>query len=275
MMPGKRKKDILPGLVKRIGRYYLRDLALIFAGIVMVGAVALAVSGYRTGNRGRVYAVDAKAGRGGYQQDFQAGLMGVVNSVTDMEDYSRNVRQYNVTDDGSNVLAGFGGVDRQVIHRHRMEPGTRKASELGYYASLMVEDSRMSRDDYDTLLRVVEAEATGGDITSKMLVAGVVLNRVSDPRFPDTISEVVWQKIGGAAQFQPTQDGRIYNCEITETTVEAVDRVLAGENLSQGALFFLARNSSDEASTRWFDDSLVKLFEYGGHEYYTLKGNEQ
>ena len=102
------------------------------------------------------------------------------------------------------------------------------------------------------------------------IVAGVVLNRVADSRFPDTITDVIWQKMGGVAQFQPTQDGRIYNCVVTDSTVEAVDRVLAGEDYSQGALFFLARTSSEASSAAWFDNSLVKLFEYGGHEYYTF-----
>ncbi len=33
----------------------------------------------------------------------------------------------------------------------------------------------MSGEEYYTLLQIVEAEATGGDVMSKMMVAGVVL----------------------------------------------------------------------------------------------------
>lgn len=266
----KRKKETFPGFLQRVIRYYLRDIFLIFSGIAMVGAVAFAVSGYRTGNRGKVYAVNTRSGENGFQENFQTGLMGVVNSIIDMEDYSRNISIYHVTDDGSEVLAGFEGVPKLLFHQAMMEQGTKKVSEVGYYAVKIVEASRISPDDYNTLLRLVEAEATGGDVTSKMIVAGVVLNRVADPRFPDTISDVIWQKVGGTAQFQPTQDGRIYNCVVTESTIEAVDRVLAGEDYSQGALFFLARTSSEASSAAWFDSSLVKLFEYGGHEYYTF-----
>lgn len=267
----RRKRETFPDLVRRIIRFYLRDLAWLFAGIVMVGAAAFAVSGYKTSRRGKVYAVNLSSGEGGYQKDFQAGLMGVVNSISDMEDYSRNIQLYPVTDDGSEVLAGFDGVSKMLLHQAMMEQGVKKVSEVGYYAVRMVEASHISREDYSTLLHLVEAEATGGDVTSKMMVAGVVMNRVADARFPNTISEVIWQKTGGTAQFQPTQDGRIYNCVVTESTVEAVDRVLAGEDCSQGALFFLARTYSDAASAAWFDDSLVKLFEYGGHEYYTFE----
>ena len=68
-----------------------------------------------------------------------------------------------------------------------------------------------------------------------MMVAGVVLNRVRDSHFPDTIQEVVWQK----DQFQPTSDGRIYSCTVTDSTTEAVDRVLAGEDVSAGRVVLL------------------------------------
>ena len=54
-------------------------------------------------------------------------------------------------------------------------------------------------EDYYALLQIVEAEATGGDMKSKILIANVVLNRVKDSRFPDTIYEVVWEKDGGVA----------------------------------------------------------------------------
>ena len=68
----------------------------------------------------------------------------------------------------------------------------------------------MDGNDYYTLLQIVEAEATGGDIKSKILIANVVLNRVKDSRFPDTIYDVVWQTAGGSPQFPlPTTAGSI------------------------------------------------------------------
>ncbi|MCC8067968.1 MAG: cell wall hydrolase, partial [Clostridiales bacterium] len=109
--------------------------------------------------------------------------------------------------------------------------------------------------------------ATGGEFTSKIMVAGVVLNRTKDSHFPDTIYDVVWQD----SQFQPTTDGRIYSCTVTESTIEAVDRVLAGEDYSQGALYFVARGDADTSNLSWFDSSLAWLFEYGGHDFYTFQ----
>lgn len=251
---------------RRIMYRYIRDIALILAGILMTAGIACVISEMDTGGHGRVYAVDFPDEGNGRAQQFQAGLMGVINGVAYMERYSDAARYVSVADANEEVLAGVRGLDRRAIRRTSIGEGIRVASELGYYAQQTVYENQMSEEDYYTLLHIVEAEATGGDLESKMMVAGVVLNRVRDSHFPDTIYDVVWQK----AQFQPTSDGRIYSCEITDSTVNAVDRVLQGEDYSQGALFFFARDSADASSASWFDSSLVRIFEHGGHEYYTF-----
>ena len=57
--------------------------------------------------------------------------------------------------------------------------------------------------------------------------------------------------------------------KVTQDTVDAVDRVLKGEDLTKGALYFAARKAADPDKMKWFDCSLVKLFEHGGHEFFT------
>lgn len=255
----------LADFTRRIICRYIRDIALILAGAFVIGSIALVISEFDTS--GRVYAVDSLEKEDGRVRQFQAGLKGVVNGVADMERYSDATRLVSVADANEEVLAGASGVDRRAIHRTSIGQGTRIASELGYYAQQAVYENQMSTDEYYTLLQIVEAEATGGDLTSKMMVAGVVLNRVRDSHFPDTIYDVVWEK----EQFQPTSDGRIYSCEITDSTIEAVERVLQGEDYSQGALFFVSRDSAEASNMNWFDESLVPMFEYGGHEYFTFK----
>jgi N-acetylmuramoyl-L-alanine amidase len=58
--------------------------------------------------------------------------------------------------------------------------------------------------------------------------------------------------------------------EVTPETVEAVEQAIHGEDLSQGALFFSARSKADKNDMAWFDRNLKWLFQYGGHEFYTL-----
>lgn len=127
----------------------------------------------------------------------------------------------------------------------------------------------LSEEDYECLLRIVQAEAGGEDAKGKMLVAGVVLNRVESSKFPDTVKEVVFQNENGTYQFSPVANGSYFSVKISEETVEAVDRVLAGEDVTQGALYFAARKYADSEKMKWFDRNLIQLFEYGGHEFFT------
>lgn len=126
----------------------------------------------------------------------------------------------------------------------------------------------VSEEDYDALLRLVEAEASGQDIKGKLLVANVVLNRVKSGAFPDTIKEVIYQRQNGRAQFSPVATGKIDRVAVSEETVEAVERALCGEDESAGALYFVAPACADAGNHQWFRDNLTLLFSYEGHEFY-------
>lgn len=127
----------------------------------------------------------------------------------------------------------------------------------------------LSQEDYENLLRIVEAEASGEDETGKLLVANVVLNRVASEDFPDTVTEVIFQRENGVTQFSPVANGRFYTVKISEETIHAVERALSGEDCSQGALYFAARKYADRKNMRWFDENLEFLFSHGGHEFFT------
>lgn len=127
---------------------------------------------------------------------------------------------------------------------------------------------KVTQSEYDNLLRLVEAEAGGEDLIGKMLVANVVLNRVRDKHFPNTINEVIFQSSNGIAQFSPISDGRFYTIRVSNETIEAVNRVLQGEDNSRGALYFAARKLASEENMRWFDEKLNSLFVHGGHEFF-------
>ena len=121
-----------------------------------------------------------------------------------------------------------------------------------------------TESDYNVLLRIVQAEAGGCDMKGKILVANVILNRVGSDEFPDTITDVVYEK----RQFSPVSNGSINRCKVEEETVEAVDRALAGEDYSEGALYFMNRRASSGSNVRWFDTHLDYLFQHGGHEFF-------
>lgn len=124
----------------------------------------------------------------------------------------------------------------------------------------------LEEQEYQVLLKIVEAEAGGEDTTGKMLVANVVMNRVRSGSFPNTVTEVVYQRSEGRAQFSPTADGRIDRVSVSPDTVEAVARVMNGEDPSAGALFFRSVHSN----SGWHDRALSRIMEHGNHIFYTL-----
>lgn len=136
-------------------------------------------------------------------------------------------------------------------------------AEEAYVSPFVIQ---FSEQDYDVLLHIVEAEAGGCDHQGKVLVANVVINRVRSGGFPSTVTEVVYQN----NQFSPVKSGTLYSVSVSEGTQAAVNAALTGEDYSCGALFFAARSKANPSNMRWFDTHLRYLFEYGGHEFFTL-----
>lgn len=245
---------------------------------VICTAVLLCAVGFSDGGKNKVYAVTQQNAvsdetpQKAKDKKFQAGLMGIMNCISSMEELSRSSKAQEVSGAGEEILVGASKANRREVNRMTIEKGMEQAGAVGYSASQIVKDNHMPVEDYDALLRIVEAEATGGDMKSKILVANVVLNRVNNSHFPDSIYDVVWERVNGDPQFSPTADGRIDSVTISDETIEAVDRALNGEDYSEGALYFIARSSADQINVNWFDTKLQKLFVYGGHEFFTYEG---
>lgn len=127
---------------------------------------------------------------------------------------------------------------------------------------------QLTEKELEVLLRIVEAEAGCEDEEGKLLVANVILNRLNSPKFPDSITEIVFQRENGVAQFSPAYDGSYACAEVSEETVKAVGRALKGEDISDGAMYFAARKYAEDDRMRWFDEKLTLLFRYGGHEFF-------
>ena len=77
----------------------------------------------------------------------------------------------------------------------------------------------ISKKERAVLERIVEAEAGGENISGKMLVANVVLNRVESKDFPNSVSKVVFAHSGGTYQFSPVANGRYYSVKVSKSFV--------------------------------------------------------
>ena len=133
----------------------------------------------------------------------------------------------------------------------------------------------VSAEDVEVLMRIVEAEAGGEDRKGKLLVANVVINRVKDSHFPDTVTQVVYQRNSKVAQFSPVSDGRINRVKVSEETKEAGyarhgGGAFSGKDATKvdRSAAYMARNIANPDKVCWFDNNLTLLFSYGGHDFF-------
>jgi N-acetylmuramoyl-L-alanine amidase len=127
----------------------------------------------------------------------------------------------------------------------------------------------VSKSDIEVLMKIVEAEAGSEDLNGKLLVADVVINRVKSDAFPNNVTDVIYQKSQNITQFSPVSNGRINKVTISNDTKTAVYNALRGEDISNGALYFMARKFSEPMSVLWFDKNLTFLFTYGNHDFFS------
>lgn len=86
-------------------------------------------------------------------------------------------------------------------------------------ATLTTANNAYDENDLYILSHVICGEAEGCSADMKKSVGSVVLNRVEDDRFPDTIAEVVFQE----GQYSCTWDGNYYREPSDETINIAKD----------------------------------------------------
>lgn len=78
-------------------------------------------------------------------------------------------------------------------------------------------------NDLYVLSHIISAEAGNCSEDMMLSVGSVVLNRVANDRFPDTIEEVVFQT--DPVQYSPTINGSFWN-DPTEGAIEVAERLL-------------------------------------------------
>lgn len=136
--------------------------------------------------------------------------------------------------------------------------------ELSEYPTFTYSKDWDAKDSY-LLAKIVMAEAEGCSIKCKERVILVVLNRVWDDRFPDTIYDVIHENYNGIYQFTPTQDGRWDRVEPNEECYQAVENITKNPyDESEGALYF----ESCENEDNWHSQNLEYLYEIDGIRFY-------
>lgn len=109
--------------------------------------------------------------------------------------------------------------------------GPNTAAALGM--TLSSSTSSQSSSDLYLLAKCVYAEARGEPYTGQVAVAAVILNRVENSAFPNTISGVIYQK--GA--FTAVTDGQI-NLTPNSTAYKAAQDALNGWDPTYGCIYY-------------------------------------
>lgn len=97
--------------------------------------------------------------------------------------------------------------------------------------------------DVNLLAHLIHGEARGEPYVGQVAVAAVVLNRVRDSRFPNTIAGVIYQP--GA--FDAVADGQI-NLEPAAESYKAAQDALNGWDPSYGCVYYYNPNT---ATSKW------------------------
>lgn len=121
--------------------------------------------------------------------------------------------------------------------------GNATLKAMGIYSSSTSSSGSTSTASLNLISRFVHAEARGEPYKGQVAVAAVILNRVKDSRFPNTVSGVVYQ----SGAFTCVSDGQI-NLSPDETSKKAAQDAMNGWDPSYGAIYYFNPNT---ATSKW------------------------
>jgi len=111
--------------------------------------------------------------------------------------------------------------------------GPLTAAKMGLSVGGKTSSSTFSSSDRYMLAKVIYAEARGESYTGQVAIGAVVLNRVRDSRFPNTVSGVIYQPWA----FTAVNDGQI-NLEPNQRAYQAADDALNGWDPTYGSVYY-------------------------------------
>ncbi|HHW38176.1 MAG TPA: LysM peptidoglycan-binding domain-containing protein [Bacillales bacterium] len=97
-----------------------------------------------------------------------------------------------------------------------------------------------NQDDLLLLAKLIEAEAGDEPFIGQVAVGNVIVNRINDSRFPDTIESIVYEP----GQFTPVSTGRINYVEPTKSSIDAAKKALQGEKPVKNAVYFFNKSKT-------------------------------
>lgn len=136
--------------------------------------------------------------------------------------------------------------------------GPKTLAAMGINSSASNTSGGYSNSDLNLLAHLVYAEARGESYTGQVAVASVVLNRVKNSSFPNTVAGVIYQR--GA--FSVVSDGQI-NLTPNQTAISAAQDAINGWDPTYGAIYYFNPNT---ATSGWIWSRPVTVV-IGNHRF--------
>ncbi len=136
--------------------------------------------------------------------------------------------------------------------------GPLTAAKMGLKVSGGSKSSGYNSNDRYLLAKVIYAEARGESYTGQVAIGAVVLNRVRDSRFPNTIAGVIYQPWA----FTAVNDGQI-NLEPNQKAYQAADDAMNGWDPTYGCVYYY---NPATATSKWIW-STKKVTQIGKHVF--------
>lgn len=114
-----------------------------------------------------------------------------------------------------------------------------------YTGGLVISPEEDFYNSVELMAKIVEAEAGNQNLLGKRMVADVILNRVRDEEFPDTIVDVIFEEDA----FAVIDNGMYEQVEISEETWKAVHMEL--KEISYPGLFYFCNTGFHEYGIPW------------------------
>ena len=111
-----------------------------------------------------------------------------------------------------------------------------------------------TQSDVDLLARLINAEAGAEPYSAKVAVGAVIVNRVKNPLFPNSIRGVIYEVDNGYYQFTPVLNGMI-NKPATAESLQAAYAALSGTDPTRGALYFF----DSSVNNQWLQSKTVAI----------------
>lgn len=121
--------------------------------------------------------------------------------------------------------------------------GTRTLQAMGINSSSSNTGSSNNSNNVNLLARIIHGEARGESYTGQVAIGAVVLNRVKNASFPNTISGVIYQ----SGAFDAVSDGQI-NLNPSSTAIKAAQDALNGWDPTYGAIYYF---NPKTATNKW------------------------